>query len=93
MLFTIYPIVFQEKRGWNAGVGELPLIGFVIGAWAGGALVFYNSHLEKKKTLAGFKRRPEDRLPIAMAGGILFPITMFWFGWSAEYNSVPWIVP
>ncbi|KAJ5798650.1 uncharacterized protein N7503_006155 [Penicillium pulvis] len=27
MLFSIYPIVFQQKRGWNAGVGELPLIG------------------------------------------------------------------
>lgn len=27
MLFSIYPIVFQERRGWNAGVGELPLIG------------------------------------------------------------------
>jgi MFS transporter, DHA1 family, multidrug resistance protein len=25
MLFTIYPIVFQQKRGWNSGVGELPL--------------------------------------------------------------------
>ena len=32
MLFTIYPIVFQEKRGWNSGVGELPLLGTVIGA-------------------------------------------------------------
>jgi DHA1 family multidrug resistance protein-like MFS transporter len=27
MLFTIYPIIFQEERGWNSGVGELPLIG------------------------------------------------------------------
>lgn len=27
MLFSIYPIVFQQQRGWNAGVGELPLIG------------------------------------------------------------------
>lgn len=93
MLFSIYPIVFQQKRGWNAGVGELPLIGFVIGAWLGGAIVFYNSHVEKKKTLAGFKRKPEDRLPLAMIGGIIFPVTMFWFGWSAEYNSVHWIVP
>jgi DHA1 family multidrug resistance protein-like MFS transporter len=30
MLFAIYPIVFQQKRGWNTGVGELPLIGTVI---------------------------------------------------------------
>ena len=24
MLFTIYPIAFQQMRGWNSGVGELP---------------------------------------------------------------------
>jgi len=93
MLFTIYPIVFQEHRGWNAGVGELPLIGTVIGAVIGGAYVFYNSAQEKKKMLAGHQRKPEDRLPVAMVGGILFPITMFWFAWSAAYNYVNWIVP
>jgi DHA1 family multidrug resistance protein-like MFS transporter len=31
MLFSIYPIVFQQRRGWNSGVGELPLIGTVVG--------------------------------------------------------------
>merc|ERR1711988_52682 len=36
---------------------------------------------------------PEDRLPLAILGGIGFPITMFWFAWSAQYNSVHWIVP
>ncbi|KAK5120946.1 hypothetical protein LTR85_005730 [Meristemomyces frigidus] len=93
MLFTIYPIIFQQKRGWNAGVGELPLIGTVIGACIGGAYVFWNSNQEKKKTLAGVARKPEDRLPVAMIGGILFPVTMFWFAWTGEYNSIHWIVP
>lgn len=93
MLFTIYPIVFQQKRGWNAGVGELPLIGTVIGAVIGGSFVFWTSARDKKRMLAGHKSRPEDRLIVAMVGGILFPVTMFWFAWSAEYNSVPWIVP
>ncbi|KAK4543736.1 hypothetical protein LTR36_005381 [Oleoguttula mirabilis] len=93
MLFTIYPIIFQEKRGWNAGVGELPLIGTVIGAVIGGCFIFWTSSKEKKKMLAGMTRKPEDRLLVAMLGGILFPITMFWFAWSGEYNSVHWIVP
>ena len=93
MLFTIYPFVFREKRGWNAGVSELPLIGTAIGACIGGAYVFWNSNQEKKKTLAGIPRTPEDRLPVAMLGGILFPITMFWFAWSGQYNAVHWIVP
>jgi multidrug resistance protein len=93
MLFTIYPIVFQQKRGWNPGVGELPLLGALVGAVLGGVGIFIVSARDKKKLLAGYVSRAEDRLPVAMVGGILFPITMFWFGWSAEYNSVHWAVP
>jgi MFS transporter, DHA1 family, multidrug resistance protein len=93
MLFTIYPIVFQEKRGWNSGVGELPLLGTVVGAFLGGMIVFAVSAHDKKKMEAGYKRRAEDRLPLAMAGGIIFAVTMFWFAWTAEFNSIHWIVP
>jgi DHA1 family multidrug resistance protein-like MFS transporter len=93
MLFTIYPIIFQQKRGWNAGVGELPLIGTAIGAVIGGLLIFATSARDKRRMLAGHKSVPEDRLLVAMAGGLLFPVTMFWFAWTGEYNSVHWIVP
>ncbi|KAI9690735.1 MAG: hypothetical protein M1820_009866 [Bogoriella megaspora] len=93
MLFTIYPIVFQQKRHWNAGVGELPLIGTIVGAFFGGMFVFWNSARDAKRTLAGWQRKPEDRLPVAMTGGVGFMICMFWFAWSGEYNSVHWIVP
>ncbi|CAJ0539433.1 Ff.00g070500.m01.CDS01 [Fusarium sp. VM40] len=94
MLFTIYPIVFQERRGWNAGVGELPLIGTVIGAFLGGFVVLIDSHIRRKKIENGGKKmEPEDRLPLAMIGGVGFAVTMFWFAWSAEYNSIHWIVP
>ncbi|KIW62303.1 hypothetical protein PV04_10488 [Phialophora macrospora] len=93
MLFTIYPIVFQEMRGWNSGVGELPLIGTVAGACIGGAVIFYNSSLERKKMEAGLPRKPEDRLPLAMFGGVLFAVTMFWFAWTANFNSIHWFVP
>ncbi|GIZ40018.1 hypothetical protein CKM354_000337400 [Cercospora kikuchii] len=93
MLFTIYPIVFQEHRGWNSGVGALPLIGTMVGACIAGAIVFYESTFGKKKMLAGIPRKPEDRMPLAMIGGVLFPITMFAFAWSANFNSVHWVVP
>ncbi|OAL39301.1 hypothetical protein AYO20_01619 [Fonsecaea nubica] len=93
MLFSIYPIVFQEKRGWNSGVGELPLIGTVIGACMGGAIVFWTSKRDRKRLLAGIAGKPEDRLPVAMIGGIMFAVTMFWFAWTANFNSVHWIVP
>lgn len=91
MLFSIYPIVYQEKRGWNAGVGELPLLGTALGACIGGAYVFWDTARSKKQVIAGKELQPEDRLSTAMLGGILFPITMFWFAWTGEYNSVHWI--
>ncbi|CZT04773.1 related to mfs-multidrug-resistance transporter [Rhynchosporium agropyri] len=93
MLFSIYPIIFQQKRGWNSGVGELPLIGTAIGAVIGGSIIFAVSAHDRKKVEAGHKSVPEDRLPVAMVGGVLFPITMFWLAWSGNYNSVHWIVP
>lgn len=92
MLFTIYPIVFQQKRGWNAGVGQLPLIGGVIGGIIGGIVIYLNSLRERKLENQGRKRKPEDRLYVAMAGGVMLPITMFWFSWAGQFNSVHWSV-
>lgn len=86
MLFTIYPIVFQEQRGWNAGVGELPLIGTTVGACIGAVIVMFDSKHKAKKIEAGVKLKPEDRLTLAIMGGVGFPITMFWFAWTAEYT-------
>lgn len=93
MLFEIYPIVFQQKRGWNAGVGELPLLGTVIGACLGGVGLYYLGVLQRKREAEEHEKMPEDNLPGAMIGGILFPISVFWFSWSGEYDSIHWAVP
>lgn len=92
MLFTIYPIVFQEKRGWNAGVGELPLLGTVLGAVLGGIIVVFDTRRQQKKIDTGKKQMhemtPEDRLPLAIIGAITFAAAMFWFAWTAEFKYV-----
>ncbi|KAI0018608.1 major facilitator superfamily domain-containing protein [Xylariomycetidae sp. FL0641] len=93
MLFSIYPIVFQERRGWNSGVGELPLIGTAVGSFIGAIIVAIDSKHKAKKIASGQGLKPEDRLTLAMIGGVGFAVTMFWFAWSAEYNSVHWAVP
>lgn len=93
MLFTIYPIIFIQKRGYNSGVGELPLIGVVLGAAIGGVVVFYITSRDRKRLERGHEAKPEDRLPVAMIGGVVLPLSMFWFAWSGEYNYVHWIVP
>ncbi|KAG6365063.1 hypothetical protein INS49_006669 [Diaporthe citri] len=93
MLFSIYPIVFQQMRGWNSGVGELPLIGTVVGAAIGALIVMIDSRSQSKKVQGGFKPGPEDRLRLAMYGGPGFAASMFWLAWSANFNYVHWIVP
>lgn len=93
MLFTIYPIVFIDKRGWNVGVGELPLLGIIIGAIIGGCVIFSMSLRDKKKVASGRRIEPEDRLVIGMIGGVGFAISMYWFAWTAQYDSIHWIVP
>lgn len=89
MLFSIYPIVFKQMRGWNSGVSELPLIGTAVGAAIGALIVFIGSRKTAKKIQAGEETKPEDRLPIAMIGGVGFAVTMFWFGkWSLQLHTM-----
>ncbi|PKS08103.1 hypothetical protein jhhlp_005378 [Lomentospora prolificans] len=97
MLFDVYSIVFQERRGWNAGVGQLPLLGIIVGAVVGGIIVALDTRRMQKKAhakgLMPDQLEPEERLVLGVVGGIIFAISMFWFAWSAEYKSVHWIVP
>lgn len=83
MLFSIYPIVFREMRGWNVGVSQLPLIGQFVGAVLGAIVIFVDSERRRKSDASGKKLLPEDRLLMAMFGGVGFPITMFWLAWPA----------
>lgn len=40
----------------------------------------------------GSNPKPEYRLPVMVLGGLLVPIGLFWYGWSAE-AQVHWMVP
>lgn len=86
MLFAIYPIVFQQRRHWNTGVGQLPLIGTIVGSFLGALGVAVDSAMQVKKLKRGVKLVPEDRLPATMGGGVILFVSMFWFAWSAEYE-------
>lgn len=45
------------------------------------------------KAQADYKAVPEDRLPVAILGRVMFPRNMFWFAWFMEHNHVHRIVP
>lgn len=80
MLFDAFPIVFQEVRGWNEGVGSLPFLGVMVGMMIA---VGYNMWDNKRyvrinKEYDGFAP-PETRLVPTMVGGLAVPIGLFWF--------------
>jgi hypothetical protein len=35
---------------------------------------------------------PEQRLPSALIGGVLLPVGLFWFAWTAAPAKIHWIV-
>lgn len=41
LCFEAYPISFQEERGWNMGVGELPFTAVTVGVICGCAIIIF----------------------------------------------------
>ncbi|GME31390.1 putative MFS-type transporter [Neofusicoccum parvum] len=91
MLFGAYPIVYQQYRGWSAGVAGLPFIGVAIGMLAS---VAYSIWVENPRYLRVIRENdgnapPEARLPPSLLGAVALPIGLFWFAWTNS-PSLPW---
>ncbi|KAI4722043.1 synaptic vesicle transporter [Aureobasidium sp. EXF-10727] len=83
LLFAAFPIVYQEKRGWSAGIGGLAFCGVAVGMLF--AIVYCLLDNTRYKRVAasydGFAP-PEARLPMSMVGACALPISLFWFAWT-----------
>ena len=91
---SAYPLVFQKVHGMNPGVGSLPFFGMALGMILSGvASASMNPRWIRKYHANNNRAMPEWRLPLAMVGGVVFAIGLFWFGWTGAYKSVHWIVP
>jgi hypothetical protein len=84
MLFAAYPIVFQQARGWNQGVGALPFLAIVVGMLLAVAYTIIDNKLRYIKTERrhGVSTPPEARLPPCIVASITIPIGLFWFAWT-----------
>jgi len=95
LLLTAYPIIFIYGYKMSGATGYLPFLGLIIGQFVGGGIVMafeprYNRLMKANKGIP----IPENRLPAAMVGSIMFPIGLFWLSWAGNYpESVHWIVP
>ena len=92
MLFGAFPIVYQEERGWSAGIGGLAFLGVAVGMIL--AVLYYalydNRRYQKISDKNGGFAPPEARLPATQLGGALIPIGLFWFAWT-NYPSIHWM--
>jgi MFS family permease len=95
MLFTAFPIVFQQERGWTPGIGGLAFVGIAIGVALALAYVVFieNPRYTKKLESEGGWLAPEQRLLTAMVGGVMLPAGLFIFAWTAVPAHIHWVAP
>ncbi|RMD43662.1 hypothetical protein DV735_g1473, partial [Chaetothyriales sp. CBS 134920] len=92
MMFTAFPIVFQEKRGWSQGIGGLAFLGVAVGVVLAVIYnIFDNKRYVRVQQSCGGEAPPESRLPPAIIASVCIPIGIFWFAWTNS-PSVHWIV-
>lgn len=91
MLFAAYPIVYQQVRGWSAGIGGLAFLGVAVGMMLAVVYSAWDNTRYAKVSDAHKGFAPaEARLPSCMVGGIAVPIGLFWFAWT-NYASIHWM--
>lgn len=93
LTLEVFPIVFVENRGYSIFTGSLPFLGLFAGVLVAilinlGNQPYYLNRLEKADAAAV----PEARLPAMFIGAILFPIGLFFFGFTAA-PRYHWILP
>lgn len=94
LLIVTFPDVFYKNYGFDKGTVGLMYIpmgvGFTIGivfwTWIVGST--YNRLTDRNNGVA----KPEFRLPCLFVVGIIIPIGLIWYGWSAQ-RKLHWIMP
>ncbi|KAI9668126.1 MAG: hypothetical protein M1821_000946 [Bathelium mastoideum] len=99
LFFAAFPIIFKAHHGFNEWQSGLTFLGFGCGMViaAASAPLWRRNYLRLIRNAAATgaessRPEPEFRLPPAILGSFLIPISLFWFGWT-QFASIPWIVP
>ena len=86
-----FPLVFKNTYGFNLGEVGLAFLGLSVGSVLALPPMLYYLRFGLKGNQSG-EVKPEKRLPPAIVGVFLAPISLFIFGWTAR-TDVHWIVP
>ncbi|KAH8808662.1 major facilitator superfamily domain-containing protein [Xylogone sp. PMI_703] len=94
LCFAAFPIIFQQGRHWNAGIGGLAFMGVLVGLMIGIAVACWDNGRYVRllrQTKNGYPP-PECRLPPAIIGGAAIVVGLVWLA-AADSPSIHWIVP
>ena len=88
MLFSAFPIVYQQGRGWSECVGGLAFLGVAVGMLLAVAYSVWDNkrYVRVEETEPSGIAPPEARLPPVLIGGVALPIGLFWFAWTNYPN-------
>ncbi|GJN94321.1 hypothetical protein Rhopal_007395-T1 [Rhodotorula paludigena] len=93
-LFSVFPIVWGQLRGFNGGETGLIFLGVGIGTTIGAIIsVFTQQHYRTLMPKWHGHPPPEERLWGSMLAGPLLIVGIFWLGWTGNYPSIHWAVP
>ncbi|KAJ7140499.1 MFS general substrate transporter [Mycena crocata] len=93
LMFQAFPIIFENGHHFNVQTTGITFIGIGIGM--GIALAtqpFWNRFSAREAAKHGGKAPPETLLVMGQVGGILVPLSLYWFAFTT-YPKVHWIVP
>jgi MFS transporter, DHA1 family, multidrug resistance protein len=93
LMIAAIPYVFYTVYGFDTRSQGLVFLSFVVGFLLASAMINMLWHLVAKKAKnASTSSTPDSRLALAKTTSILLPVSLFWFGWSAQCHA-PWISP
>ncbi|KAF4126391.1 Fungal trichothecene efflux pump (TRI12) [Geosmithia morbida] len=90
MSFQAFPIIFRDLYGLSTGVTGLCYLPIGGGAMLSLPIFWTWDHILSQAVAQGkpWTRREEfRRLPLALLGGPLFVVALFWLGWSAKADT------
>ncbi|KAJ7304629.1 major facilitator superfamily domain-containing protein [Mycena albidolilacea] len=93
LMFQAFPLIFENGHHFNVQTTGLSFLGIGVGMVAGLATQpFWNRLSARTAARHGGKAPPETLLIMGQVGGILVPISLYWFAFTT-YPRVHWIVP
>lgn len=94
LMFTTIPLVFTNTYGWSTELTGLAYLGLGVGMIISLSLLLKGNDAKvvtlRKKNNGVYE--PEMRLPLCVYYAALIPISLFWYGWSAQKRT-HWVVP